>query len=55
MESEIWATLHRHLKSIFEHDVEAYVATTSEELSLYEWWVTRYATRLRLQRAPHRG
>jgi ketosteroid isomerase-like protein len=40
MEDEIWATLHRHLKSIFERDAETYVATTSEELSLFEWWVT---------------
>jgi ketosteroid isomerase-like protein len=40
MEDEIWATLHRHLKSIFERDSQTYVATTGEDLSLYEWWVT---------------
>ena len=40
MEDEIWAVVHRHLKSIFERDSATYVATTSEDLSLYEWWVT---------------
>ena len=39
-EDEIWATLHRHLESIFDGDVQAYEATTSEDLSLFEWWVT---------------
>ncbi len=40
MSDEIWAALHRHLKSIFERDSQTYVATTGEDLSLYEWWVT---------------
>ncbi len=40
MEDEIWGTLHRHLKSVFERDSETYVATTSEDLSLFEWFVT---------------
>ena len=40
MEKEIWDFLHRHLQSIFTQDAEAYRATTSEELSLYEWFVT---------------
>lgn len=39
-EQEIFDFLDRHLRSVFTRDVEAYVATTSEELSLYEWWVT---------------
>lgn len=39
-EQEIWDTLHRHLESIFSRDVETYVATTSEDLSLFEWMIT---------------
>lgn len=39
-EQEILDFLDRHLRSVFSRDVETYVATTSEELSLYEWWVT---------------
>jgi ketosteroid isomerase-like protein len=39
-EQEIWDTLHRHLKSIFDKDVETYRETTGEDLSLYEWFVT---------------
>jgi ketosteroid isomerase-like protein len=39
-EREIWQFLHRHLRSIFTQDVETYKATTSEDLSLYEWFVT---------------
>jgi ketosteroid isomerase-like protein len=42
-EQEIWDFLHRHLHSIFTHDVETYRATTGDDLSLYEWFV-----------APHR-
>ena len=42
-EQEIWDFLHRHLRSIFTRDVDAYQATTSADLSLYEWFV-----------APHR-
>ncbi len=40
MEDEIWAVVHRHLKSVFEQDSETYVATTGEDLSLFEWFVT---------------
>jgi hypothetical protein len=40
VEKEIWDTVHRHLEAIFKQDSAAYVATTSEELSLYEWFVT---------------
>ena len=39
-EAEIWAFLHRHIQSIFTRDIETYRATTSEELSLYEWFIT---------------
>jgi ketosteroid isomerase-like protein len=39
MEDEIWTTLHRHLKSIFDGDAQAYVETTGEDLSLFEWFV----------------
>lgn len=39
-EQEIWDTVHHHLKSIFTKDVEAYEATTAEDLSLYEWFIT---------------
>ena len=42
-EPEIWDFLHRHLRSIFRCDVDVYRATTSSDLSLYEWFV-----------APHR-
>lgn len=40
VEREIWAFLGRHLHSIFTHDSGVYRETTSEELSLYEWFVT---------------
>lgn len=39
-EQEIWAFLHRHLQSIFSRDSETYRATTADDLSLYEWFVT---------------
>ena len=39
-EKEIWVFLQRHLQSIFTQDAETYRATTSEALSLYEWFVT---------------
>ena len=40
IEQEIWEFLHRHLQSLFTRDAATYRATTSEELSLYEWFVT---------------
>lgn len=40
VENEIWQTLHRHLQSIFTRDAAAYEATTAEDLSLYEWFVS---------------
>jgi ketosteroid isomerase-like protein len=39
-EKEIWDFLDKHLHSIFNKDVAAYQATTSEDLSLYEWYIT---------------
>jgi len=39
MEQEVWATLHRHLASIYSGDVKTYEDTTGEDLSLFEWWV----------------
>ena len=39
-EAEILTFLDQHLRSVFTRDVETYKATTSEALSLYEWWVT---------------
>jgi ketosteroid isomerase-like protein len=40
MEHEVWDVLKRHLASIFSGDVPTYEETTSEDLSLFEWWVT---------------
>jgi hypothetical protein len=37
---EIHAFLLAHLETISENDIERYHATTSEDLTLYEWWVT---------------
>jgi ketosteroid isomerase-like protein len=39
-EREIWDFLHQHLQSVFTKDVETYKATTSSDLSLFEWFVT---------------
>lgn len=39
-ENEIRSFLQRHLQSILESDLETYHATTAEDLTLYEWWVT---------------
>ncbi|MEW5829582.1 MAG: nuclear transport factor 2 family protein [Chloroflexota bacterium] len=37
---EIETFLRRHLQGIMENDLQAYHATTAEDLTLYEWWVT---------------
>lgn len=39
-DAEIRSILLRHLQAIQENDLETYHATTSPELTLYEWWVT---------------
>ena len=40
MDQEIYDFLVKHLKSVQENDIPAYHATTGEDLTLYEWWVT---------------
>jgi ketosteroid isomerase-like protein len=37
---EIIAFLKNHLQSIQDNDTKTYNETTSEDLTLYEWWVT---------------
>lgn len=39
-ENEIHNFLFNHLQAIYNNDIETYHATTSEDLTLYEWWVT---------------
>lgn len=39
-EQAVWDFLDRHLQSIFTKDAATYEATTSPDLSLYEWFVT---------------
>jgi ketosteroid isomerase-like protein len=36
----IMDTLDRHLRSIWQGDVETYRATTSEDLSFFEWYIS---------------
>lgn len=40
MDEEIRDFLLRHLQAVQENDLAAYRATTAEDLTLYEWWVT---------------
>ncbi|MBN2046068.1 MAG: nuclear transport factor 2 family protein [Anaerolineales bacterium] len=37
---EIQKFLIDHLNTVRENDIEGYHATTAEDLTLYEWWVT---------------
>ncbi|MBI3244228.1 MAG: protein kinase [Chloroflexi bacterium] len=37
--TEALAALHRHLQSIFDADLETYHATTTADLTLYEWYI----------------
>ncbi|HXF84764.1 MAG TPA: nuclear transport factor 2 family protein [Anaerolineales bacterium] len=39
-DTEILAFLKQHLQSILDNNIPAYKETTSEDLTLYEWWVT---------------
>ena len=39
-DEEIYKFLLEHLNSIYNNDIPTYHATTSEDLTLYEWWVT---------------
>jgi|SRR5690606_1974121 len=43
MDKEIHKFLLKHLHGIMQNDIASYHETTSEDLTLYEWWV-----------APHR-
>lgn len=40
MEKEIHEFLLKHLQGIMKNDIASYHETTSENLTLYEWWVT---------------
>ena len=40
MDSEIYEFLTEHLNAIYENDISTYHTTTSQDLTLYEWWVT---------------
>ena len=40
MDQEIYDFLVKHLKAVQDNDIPAYHATTAEDLTLYEWWVT---------------
>lgn len=40
MDEEIRTFLLRHLQAVQENNLAAYHATTAEDLTLYEWWVT---------------
>ena len=37
---EVLDFLLTHLQSIMDNDLDSYHATTSVDLTLYEWWVT---------------
>ena len=39
-QNEIKQFLYDHLQAIFENDLDHYHATTNEDLTLYEWFVT---------------
>lgn len=39
-DNEIVEFLSKHLQSIQDNDMNIYNATTAEDLTLYEWWVT---------------
>lgn len=40
MDKEIHEFLLKHLNGIMQNDIASYHETTSEDLTLYEWWVT---------------
>jgi len=39
-DDEIITFLKKHLRSIQDNDIQVYNETTSDDLTLYEWWVT---------------
>jgi ketosteroid isomerase-like protein len=40
IDQEVYAVLIKHLEAVQHNDLDAYHATTSEDLTLYEWWIT---------------
>ena len=40
MDKEVHEFLLKHLQGIMNNDIPVYHETTSEDLTLYEWWVT---------------
>lgn len=38
--NEVEAFLRQHLETIRQNDLEGYRASTSPDLTLYEWWIT---------------
>ena len=40
LDAEILDFLLQHLSAIFQNDIPSYHATTSINLTLYEWWMT---------------
>lgn len=40
MDQEVHEFLLKHLQGIMNNDIPSYHETTSEDLTLYEWWVT---------------
>jgi hypothetical protein len=38
--SKIRTHLEKHLQSVFDSDIDTYHATTADDLTLYEWFVT---------------
>jgi ketosteroid isomerase-like protein len=39
-DAEVYEFLLRHLQAIQDNDVQTYRATSAEDLTVYEWWVT---------------
>jgi hypothetical protein len=37
---QVWEVLHRNLRSIWDGDVGTYSATTAEDVSFYEWYIS---------------
>jgi hypothetical protein len=40
VEATVWEVLQRNLSSIWDGDVETYRATTAEDVSFYEWYIS---------------
>ena len=40
IDPEVHEFLLRHINAIQQNDIQTYHATTAEDVSLYEWWVT---------------